>query len=83
MDYIIVLPPDVENGAFMVLPKSVWYAQGLPFFLPHHKPTPGSKHLNVHSSQLWKYMTIQRMVIIVIIVIIVFIVFIIVVDSLL
>jgi hypothetical protein len=79
----MIQPPGIDNGAFVVSPESVWYARALLFFLPHHKPTPSQNYLIVHSSQPWKYMTIQTMVIIVIIVIIVVIVFIIIGNSLL
>ncbi len=40
------------------------------FSLPHHKPTPGQKRLNVHSCQRWKHTTTLHMVIIIIIVLI-------------
>ncbi len=83
LDHVMIQPPGIDNGAFVVSPESVWYARALLFFLPHHKPTPSQNYLIVHSSQPWKYMTIQTMVIIVIIVIIVVIVFIIIGNSLL
>ncbi len=46
------------------------------FSLPHHKPTPGPKRLNVNSCQRWKHTTTLNMVIIVIIVLIDIILFI-------
>ena len=40
------------------------------FSLPHHKPAPGPKRLNVHLCQRWKHTTTLKMAIIVIIVLI-------------
>ena len=70
LDLVMIRPPGVDHGAFEVSSDSVWYARVLLLSLPHHKPTPGPKRLNVHSCQRWKHTTTLNMVIIVIIVLI-------------
>jgi hypothetical protein len=76
LDLVMILPPGIDNGAFVVTPDSVWYARVCSFSLPQHKPTPGPNRLTVLSCRRWKHMTILRMVIMDIIVIIVIIAFI-------
>ncbi len=76
LDLVMIRPPGIDNGAFVVTPDSVWYARVLLLSLPPHKPTQGPNRLTVLSCRRWKHMTILRMVIIDIIVIIVFVAFI-------
>jgi hypothetical protein len=73
LDLVMIRPPGIDNGAFVVTPDSVWYTRVCSFSLPLHKPTLGPNRLTVLSCRRWKHMTILGMVIIDIIVIIVFI----------
>ncbi len=79
MDHVMIQPPGVDNGALVVSPVCKGFALFPCLVTNQHKATQGPKHLTVHLSQRWKYMTIQRtvIVIIVIILIIAFILFVI------
>jgi hypothetical protein len=70
LDLVMIRPPGVDHGAFVVLQIQFGMHGFYSFSLPHHKPTPGPKRLNVHSCQRWKHTTTLNMVIIVIIVLI-------------
>ncbi len=73
LDPVMIRPPGLDHGAFVVSPDSVWYSPVLLLFSgsesqPHRKPTQGPKRLNVHWCQRWKHTTPLNMVIVVIIV---------------
>jgi hypothetical protein len=57
----MIRPAGIDNGAFVVTPDSVCYAQFCSFSMPQ---TPGPNRLRVHSCRRWKHMMILRMVII-------------------
>ena len=70
LDLVMIQPQGVDHGAFVVLQIQFGMHGFYSFSLPHHKPTPGPKRLNVHSCQGWKHKTTLNMVIIGIIVLI-------------
>jgi hypothetical protein len=49
MDLVMLRPPGIEEGGFVVTPDSVWYARASLFSQHLHKPTLGLKHLTVPS----------------------------------
>ncbi len=71
MDIVMIRPPGVDNGAFVVSPNTVWYAQVLLLFSASAATDTGSKSLECALvSTLETYdddRTILRMVIILII----------------
>jgi hypothetical protein len=60
LDIVMIRPPGIDNGAFVVSPDTVWYARVLHLLWLTLEPSP----LNAHLYQPWKHMTILRMVII-------------------
>ncbi len=61
LDIVMIRPPGIDNGAFVVSPDTVWYARVLHLPWLTLEPSP----LNAHLYQRWKHMTILRMVIII------------------
>ena len=43
MDLVMIRPPGIDNGAFVVLPESVWYASVLLLFSASAMTDTGSK----------------------------------------
>ncbi len=43
LDLVMIRPPGIENGAFVVTPDSVWYARGLLLFSASAQTDIGSK----------------------------------------
>ena len=43
MDLVMILPPGIDNGAFVVTPDSVWYARVLLLFSASAATDTGSK----------------------------------------
>ena len=43
LDLVMIGPPGIENGAFVVTPDSVWYARGLLLFSASAQTDTGSK----------------------------------------
>ena len=66
LDIVMIRPPGIDNGAFVVSPDTVWYARVLLLFSASHllwltlDPSPSNAHLY----RRWKNSTILRMVII-------------------
>ncbi len=73
---VMIRPPGIDNGAFVVTPDSVWYARDLLLFSASAQTYTGSKSFDCALVSMLEHMTILRMVIIDIVVIIVFIAFI-------
>ena len=43
MDFVMILPPGIDNGAFVVSPDTVWYARVLLLFSASAATDTGSK----------------------------------------
>ncbi len=43
LDMVMIRPPDIDNGAFVVSPNTVWYAQVLLLFSASAMTDTGSK----------------------------------------
>jgi hypothetical protein len=67
LDLVMIQPPVIDNGAFVVSPESVWYALVLLLFSATSQTDIGFKALIVSSCRRCKYMKILIIVIIVII----------------
>ncbi len=46
MDLVMILPPGMDNGAFVLLPDSVWYGWAILLFSSSVATDTGSKSFN-------------------------------------
>ena len=70
LDPVMIWPPGLDHGAFVVSPDSVWYAQVLLLFSATSQTDTGSKTfecalVSTARTQRWKHTMTLRMVLIV------------------
>ena len=63
MDFVMILPPGIDNGAFVVSPETVWYARVVLLFSASAATDTGSKSFDLLFRR-WNPTMILRMVII-------------------
>jgi hypothetical protein len=64
LDIVMIRPPGIDHGAFVVSPSTVWYARILLLFLPLLQQTLDPSPSNALLCRRWRHTMILRMVII-------------------
>ena len=63
LDLVVIWPPGLDHGAFVVSNRTVWYARVLILFAASLQQTMDPSSSNAPLCQRWKHSTILRMVI--------------------